>query len=170
MKTKRLAVLAMLIALNVVLSILTPVKIQNFKFTFEAFPILFAGLAFGPLAGFTVGCLGPFIYQLFFSGYGFTPTTILWILPHAVSGLVCGLLTKLFKGEKTIKIVLITIISSLIVTALNTLALYVDAKLYNYYSDALVFASIPIKILCGIILAIIYAILIPKLIKAVKIK
>ena len=56
----------MLIAIYTVLSILTPIKLSNFKFTFEAFPILVAGRLFGPLDGFIVGGLGSLIYQLFF--------------------------------------------------------------------------------------------------------
>ena len=92
MTTKRLTTISMLIAMKVILSILTPVKLLNFKFTFEAFPILAAGLLFGKLEGFLVGFIGSFLYQLLFSGYGFTATTILWILPHALSGLAVGYL------------------------------------------------------------------------------
>ena len=79
MNTKRLTTLAMMIAIYIVLSILTPIRIINFKFTFEAFPILVAGLLMGPIDGMITGAVGSFIYQLFFSGYGITPTTILWI-------------------------------------------------------------------------------------------
>ena len=91
MNTKRLTGSAMLIAVYCVLSILTPVKVANFKFTFEAFPILVAGLLSGPIDGLIVGGVGSFLYQLLFSGYGITATTGLWILPHALSGLIVGL-------------------------------------------------------------------------------
>ena len=169
MNTKRLTTLAMLIAIYVVLSILTPVKIANFKFTFEAFPILVASLLFGPMAGLTVGGLGSLIYQVFFSGYGITLTTPLWILPHALSGLIVGLFAKNKKYELNIKdIILIAIISALIVTSLNILALYVDSKLYNYYSYTLVFGNVLIKVVIGIILAIIYSLVLPKLLEIIK--
>lgn len=164
MSTRRLTTLAMLIAVYVVLSIMTPVKVANFKFTFEAFPILVAGLLSGPIDGFIVGGIGSFIYQLFFSGYGITATTPLWILPHAVSGLIVGAYARMknYKLDFT-HIVLIGIISAFTVTALNLLALYVDSKLFGYYSKALVFGNLILKIIAGVILAIVYSSVLPKL-------
>ncbi|MDI9540944.1 MAG: folate family ECF transporter S component [Bacillota bacterium] len=169
MTTKRLTTISMLIAMKVILSILTPVKLLNFKFTFEAFPILAAGLLFGKLEGFLVGFIGSFLYQLLFSGYGFTATTILWILPHALSGLAVGYLAGKKKDNLNFNTIsLIAIFSALLVTTLNTLALFIDAKVYGYYSKALVFGSIPLKIISGIMLAVIYATLLPKTIELIK--
>lgn len=155
----------MLIALNIVLSILTPIKLSNFKFTFEAFPILIAGILLGPIDGLIVGGVGSLIYQILFSGYGFMPTTILWVLPHAVSGLLVGLYSKKNNFDLTKKqTVFITIVSSLVVTTLNTLAIYIDSKVYGYYSFVFVFGSIFFKIIVGITLAIIYSAIIPTLV------
>ncbi len=159
----------MLMALYVVLSIMTPVKVANFKFTFEAFPILVAGLLFGPLNGLYVGGIGSFIYQLLFSGYGITATTPLWILPHALSGLLVGLYAKRkgfsFSFTET---AFITSFSALLVTALNILALYVDSKLFGYYSYALVFGNVILKIAVGIILSFVYSLALPKLLTFLK--
>lgn len=159
----------MLTALYVVLSVMTPVKVANFKFTFEAFPILVAGLLFGPLDGLYVGGIGSFIYQLFFSGYGITATTPLWILPHALSGLLVGFYAER-KGFSLnfIETALIACLSALLVTSLNLLALYVDSKLFGYYSYALVFGNVIFKITVGIILAVIYSIALPKLLAFLK--
>ena len=169
MSTRRLTTLAMLIAIYCVLSILTPVKIINFKFTFEAFPILVAGLLLGPVDGLIVGGVGAFIYQLLFSGYGITATTPLWVLPHAVSGLIIGLYARSKNHDLSFaQTVFITIISALLVTSLNLLALYVDSKLYGYYSKALVFSNLLLKIIAGVILAIIYSSVLPKLIDFLK--
>ena len=164
MNTRRLTSLAMLIALYCVLSVMTPVKIANFKFTFEAFPILIAGLLSGPVDGLIVGGVGAFLYQLLFSGYGITATTPLWILPHAVSGLIVGCYAKAHSYKMNIyQIILIASISALTVTSLNLLALYVDSKLYGYYSYALVFGNVLIKIVIGLILAVLYSCILPKL-------
>ena len=169
MKTRRLTTISMLTALYVVLSILTPVKVANFKFTFEAFPILVAGLLFGPLDGLYVGGIGSFIYQLLFSGYGITATTPLWILPHALSGLLIGFYAKKKDFSLNfIQTVLITGISALLVTSLNLLALYVNSKLFGYYSDVLVFGNLFFKIAVGIILAVIYSLALPKLLAYLK--
>ncbi|MBR2533589.1 MAG: folate family ECF transporter S component [Erysipelotrichaceae bacterium] len=169
MNTRRLTTISMLMALYVVLSIMTPVKVANFKFTFEAFPILVAGLLFGPLDGLYVGGIGSFIYQLLFSGYGITATTPLWILPHALSGLLVGLYAKRkgfsFSFTET---AFITSFSALLVTALNILALYVDSKLFGYYSYALVFGNVILKIAVGIILSFVYSLALPKLLTFLK--
>ncbi len=159
----------MLIALYVVLSILTPIKLQNFKFTFEALPVLIGALLGGPLDGLAVGGIGSFIYQLLFSGYGLTVTTPLWILPHALSGLAVGLCAKVRRYDYSfVSVVIIAAISALLVTALNTLALYIDAKVFGYYSKALVFGSLPLKILTGIILAVLFSLILPQLLKTLK--
>ena len=159
----------MLIAVYIVLSILTPVKVVNFKFTFEAFPILVAALLSGPVDGLIVGAVGSFIYQLLFSGYGITPTTILWVLPHAASGLIVGLLSKSKNFDlNRLQIILFCILSSLTVTSLNLLALYVDSRLYGYYSPALVFGNLLLKIFTGVILAVIYSAILPKLLSYLK--
>jgi len=169
MNVKRLTSLAMLIALYIVLSILTPVKIANFKFTFEAFPILVAGLLLGPMDGLMVGGIGSFIYQLLFSGYGVTATTMLWVLPHACSGLIVGFYARMKNFElNQQQIIFISILSSFTVTALNLLALYIDSKLFGYYSFALVFGNLLIKIIVGIILSVIYSIILPKLLAFLK--
>ncbi|MBR2545857.1 MAG: ECF transporter S component [Erysipelotrichaceae bacterium] len=168
MTTRKLTTLAMLTSIYVVLSILTPIKVINFKFTLEAFPILVAGLLMGPIEGLIVGFTGSAIYQIFLSSYGITATTPLWILPHAVNGLLAGLLGRTVKQLTTINVISIASICAFTVTALNTLALYVDSKLFGYYSNKLVFGALRIKIATGFILAVIYALILPKLITQLK--
>ena len=170
MSIKKMTTIAMLTAVYVVLSILTPIRIINFKLTFEAFPILVAGLLLGPLEGLLTGTLGSCIYQLFFSGYGITLTTPLWILPHALSGLFCGLCAKRSGFDLSLKkTIIICCLSSLIVTSLNMLALYLDSKIYGYYSAVLVFGNLGLKVVIGILMALIYAAILPKLLTYLKI-
>lgn len=169
MKTKKLSLCAMLIAINVVLSLLAPIKLANFKFTFEAFPILIAGLLYGPTEGLIVGIIGSAIYQILFSGYGLMPTTPLWILPHAISGLIVGMYSKKYSFVLNNKqMIFINILNSFLVTSLNTIAIYIDAKIFGYYTFVYVFGNIIFKIISGVLLAIIYSIILPKLINRVK--
>ena len=169
MNTKRLTLDAMFIAINVILCIVTPIRLANFKFTFEALPILIVGILLGPIDGFLVGTIGSAIYQILFSGYGLMITTPLWIIPHAVSGLIVGLYSKKNNYDLSYKkTIFITIVSALLVTILNTVAIYIDSKVFGYYTFAYVFGSIIFKFIAGIILAIIYSIIIPKLIKPFK--
>ena len=169
MNTRRLTTLAMLIAIYSVLSVITPIKLVNFKFTFEAFPVLVAGLLFGPVDGLIVGGVGSFIYQVIYSGYGINATTLIWILPHAISGLIVGAYAK--KKDFTLtrkQIIFISIVSSFVVTALNCVALLVDSLIYDYYSFAIVFGNVFIKLTSGVILSLIYSTILPDLISFVK--
>ena len=169
MTNRRLSTLAILIAINVVLSIITPIKLANFKFTFEAFPILISGILMGPIDGLLVGLLGSGIYQILFSGYGLMITTPLWILPHAISGLIVGLYSKRHNLRlNSTQILFISIFSAMVVTLLNTLAIYVDSIVFGYYSFAYVFGSVLFKIVAGILLSFMYTLIIPKLINRIK--
>ena len=170
MKIKRMTICAMLCAINVVLSILAPIKLANFKFTFEAFPILIGGIMYGPSMGLLIGTLGSTIYQIFFSGYGLTITTPLWVLPHALSGLIVGIYTKKnnFNLNKK-QLITITMISAFLVTILNTVAQYIDAYIFDY-PYAMVILTMLMKIISGIILSIIYSLIIDKLISRINIK
>ena len=168
MTTRKLTTLAMLTSIYVVLSLLTPIKVINFKFTLEAFPVLIAGLLMGPLDGFIVGLAGSGIYQVFFSSYGITATTPLWILPHALSGFLAGYLSRNVKQYNVINVTIIATICAFTVTIFNTLALYVDSKLFGYYSSKLVFGALLLKFLAGLILSVLYALILPKLITQLK--
>lgn len=166
-RTKRIVTDGILIALYTVLSLVGALNLGNMRITFEALPVLIAGLLLGPADGFTVGFLGSLIQQLV--SYGLTPTTLLWIAPHAISGLIIGLLAKKMKNELNTKnIAIIAIISALTVTAINTLAMYVDSKMYGYYSFAYVFGSLLLRIAAGIITAIAFSFILPPVLKASK--
>ncbi len=165
-KTKRIVIDGMLIALYSVLSLTAAVNLGNMRITFEALPVLIAGILLGPWDGFAVGFLGSLIQQLI--SYGLTPTTLLWIAPHAISGLIVGFMAKGKKDSLDIKLTsAIAVVSALTVTALNTLAMYVDSKMYGYYSFAYVFGSLLWRILAGVITAVLFAVVLPPLIKAI---
>ena len=158
---------AMLAAIYVVLSAFVSLNLGNIKITFEALPILTAALLLGPVDGLLVGGIGSLIQQLM--NYGITPTTLLWILPHALSGLLVGLYAKKHDFElKKWQTIGICAVSALVVTAFNTLAMYVDSKMYGYYSKAYVFGSLVIKIIAGIVTAVVFSLIIPEFIKLVR--
>ncbi|MBR3355712.1 MAG: hypothetical protein IKG47_10235, partial [Oscillospiraceae bacterium] len=99
----------------------------------------------------------------------FTATTLLWVLPHAASGLIVGLLAKRMKEPWSVtKVAVITVISALCVTCLNTLAMYVDSKMYGYYSKAFVFGALGVRIITGIVTAVVFALIMPTLLKQLK--
>lgn len=136
------------------------------KLSVSGIAIIIAAIMYGPVWGAAVGFVGAFLGQML--TYGFTATTLLWVLPAVIRGLVFGLLFILFKKSMKAHILCIeTVISALFVTAFNTLALYLDAKIYQY--PAAVFGiSLANRIIAGIITAIIFAIILPSIIKGLK--
>ena len=167
MKTRRIVLIGLLVAMYVVLSLFLTVTLWNFKITFEALPILVGAFLLGPVDGLLIGFLGSFLNQML--TYGFTPTTLLWVLPHAFSGLLVGFLAKRLKGELTVKnVAVITVISALCVTALNTLAMYVDSKMFGYYSKAFVFGALGVRVITGIATAVAFALILPTLLAQLK--
>jgi ECF transporter S component (folate family) len=86
--TRTIALMAMLIAVSIVLArllgfYLTP----SLRVSFEYFPIILAGICFGPLAGAVVGGLADLIGSTLFSGLGFFPPLILGPI---LAGLIAG--------------------------------------------------------------------------------
>ena len=107
------------------------------KITLDSLPILIGAALLGPLDGLAVGLVGSFLNQMI--TYGFTVTTLLWILPAGLRGLFVGLYARKRSFSMTTpQTVFITVLTALFVTALNTLLLYVDSWVYSYsYAAAL---------------------------------
>lgn len=150
---KRLAANAVLVALYVALSMLA-VPIGGFKLTFEHLPIIICAVFFGPIDAVIVGALAELINQML--TFGFTPTTILWMAPAMFRGLSMGLCAKLapnrlgrnaLLGKKIpVAFLICCVISGLICSMINTFTLYVDSKMYGYYSYALVFGVLWLRL------------------------
>ena len=139
--------------------------IAGVKVTLEELPVVMSAIAFGPVDAAIVGFLGEFIDQMIH--YGFTPTTLLWILPAVVRGLFIGLCIhalkkrftteEIFKGRKTVLVFVICAVSGVLVSVLNTFAFYIDSKLFEYYTYALIFGVFWIRIVIGITLSSVMA-------------
>ena len=139
--TQRLVMDAVLIALFYVISLLKiPPEGQTsaIKISFEMLPVLLAALAFGPVDGLLVGAFGKFLEQLL-SSFGLTPTTILWMLPAAATGLLVGLLFRIIRKPNWLLCAAIFIVSGIAASLLNTLAYYIDSKMFHYYEYHMVF-------------------------------
>lgn len=87
MKTRQLTIDAMLCAMCAVLGYVA-LDLGSIKLTFESLPVLLGALLFGPVDGMFIGGIGTLLYQLV--RYGVTATTLLWILPYVVCGLLVG--------------------------------------------------------------------------------
>lgn len=144
------------------------------KLTFENLPVIIGAMMFGPVDGMLIGGVGTFIYQLV--RYGIDATTALWIIPYVVSGAFVGGLSRFMTvsddaggfWEKNRNTILILALNSLIVTALNSASLYITYKYIWMMPTEAIFATLWLKILVGILKAVVYAIVIPMLIRALK--
>lgn len=164
-KTKRLALDAMLAAMFVVLSLFS-INLPGMKLTLDSLPVLVAAALLGPVDGLAVGLVGSFLNQMI--TYGFTATTLLWILPAGLRGLLVGLYAKRRGFDMTLRqTVFITVAAALLVTALNTLLMYVDSWVYSYsYAAALV--TLALRILAGIITAVVFSLILPVILTALR--
>lgn len=175
----RLTADAMLAALFFALSLFS-VDLGFIKFTVAPLAILIAALLFGPKDGMAVGLIGAFLEQ--WIKYGFSITMPLWIMPAVARGLVAGLLALLLRrvlreydahridrlGKSTacftVGVVLIAIVSAVVVTALNTVPLYVDFKVYGWSDEnPLLWTYLSARFVSGIITSAILGLVTPLL-------
>ena len=161
MKTRKLALNAVLAAMCAALGALA-LDLNSIKITFESFPILLGALLFGPLDGLAVGFVGTLLYQLL--RYGVSVTTPLWILPYMLAGLVTGFYAKRrgfsLTANQTVGIVMA---AEVLVTALNTLVMYIDARIYGYWFPGFISAMLLPRSAVCIGKAIVFGLVLPKL-------
>ena len=127
MTTRQMAADSMLAAMCAVLGAVA-LDVGNLKITLESVPIIVGALLFGSLDGAAIGFVGTLVYQLL--RYGVSVTTLLWILPYVVCGLIVGLYAqKRGFSLSTKQTIIIVVIAELVVTTLNTGVMYIDSKI-----------------------------------------
>ena len=159
--TKKMTAAAMLAALTAVLGMVP--DFGTFKITLESFPVLLSGLMFGPVCGLLTGGIGTFLSQLL--KYGLSVTTPLWLLPYVAAGLLSGLCAKKAGFSNTdLQIILITALCQIVITLLNSLAMYADAVVFGYYSPA-IWGSVMIRAGSCLIKTVAFGLVFPVLLK-----
>lgn len=154
---KRMVINAVLIAIYVVLGYFKIPIGNSFRISVAPFAVILCAMSFGPLDGLLVGFLGEFLAQIL-GPYGLTYTTLLWCLGEAVRGLLLGICAKVFLKQwmqrlaaptvRQVGIALVCcVITGMISSLGNTLALYVDSKMLGYYSYAMVFGALVLRLL-----------------------
>ena len=165
MKTKQLTIDAMMAAMCAVLGYLA-IDLGTIKITFENLPVIIAGLVYGPIDGLLVGGIGSFIYQML--RYGWSATTLLWMLPSIAVGIIAGLFAKqngYYNSKKQLSV--IVLICELAACALNTVAIYVDSKIFGYYQPGIISGAIVIRLLIAFAKAVAYSFLMIPILTAV---
>ena len=178
MTTRRLVINAVLIAIYVVLRFFNIPVGNSFRFTLASFSVVLCALLYGPVDGLLVGLLGEFLSQIL-GPYGLTPTTLLWCVGETVRGGVLGLCTVLFlrKGllssEKPQRIWVVNMLLCCVLTGIlaalgQTFALYVDSKMFGYYTYAMVFGVLVWRVAVYILLSGIFGYLSLSIISALR--
>lgn len=166
MKTKQLAMDAMLAAMCAALGAVA-LDFGNLKVTLESLPVILGAALFGPLDGAVIGFVGTFIYQIL--RYGVSATTLLWMIPYCVCGLIVGWCAKRHDcGTLSPKTVLTVVAAEVAVTALNTAVLYIDSKIYGYYSAVFIFGSLVPRIVLCVGKAVAVGMVLPALVQSLR--
>ena len=161
---KHLVMDAVLVALYVVLGFVK-IPIGNMlRINFASFAVVICAVTFSPIDGLAVGFLGEFLSQIL-GPYGLTPTTLLWALPEGVRGLLLGLAmlllakkgftpSNLQKSKSIFWYLAVCVVAGLVASLLNTLALYVDSKMFGYYNYYMVFGVLAVRLGIAVVMSV----------------
>ena len=168
-KVRTCVLIAIYVALVVILGKVANFTDGNVKLTLKNLPIYVGAISLGSIPGALIGFLGELILQLT-GEYGFTVTTLFWVLPQTILGAVCGLIfeNNKVKTSSGVKFVICIIILQLFLTLLNTLVWCIDALVFGYFNYITLFGSLITRLMLAVILGIYYCFLIPVLVDAIK--
>lgn len=165
-QTRKIAVVGMLSAMCAILGYIS-IDFANLRFTFVSFPIYVGAFLLGGPSGFLIGFIGNFIYQVL--KFGITATTVLWIIPYAAAGYVAGVYAKSKNFNMNARQTMFIIaVCAFMISTLNTISFFIDAKIYGYYNPVTMFAAIPPRYVKTVIEVIIYSAVVPTVLHAVR--
>ncbi|MCI2057846.1 MAG: folate family ECF transporter S component [Oscillibacter sp.] len=159
-KTRAICRTAVLAALYAVLTLVS-IRAGNLRITFASLPVVVCALLYSPWEAATVALLGEFLNQML--SYGFTATTVLWLIPPALRGLLIGLAALHARragrqlAERPAIFYTVCMGAALATTAVNTLVIWFDSVIYHYFTFAYVFGDAMLRFLTGIVTAAVVA-------------
>ena len=160
---QRLVINAMLAAIYIVLRYFNIPVGNFFRITVAPFAVILCAMLYGPADALIVGFLGEFISQIT-GPYGLTQTTLLWCVGETVRGGTLGLLIWIFlrgwlrgseklTGKQTVFLLCLCSLTGILAALGQTLALYVDSKLFGYYTYVMVFGVMIWRIVVYVVLS-----------------
>lgn len=156
---KALCRMAILAALYFLLTLFS-IRAGSLKISLSSLPVVVAALLGGPLQAAAVALVGELLSQML--SYGFTATTVLWLIPGMLRGLVIGLAAAQSwrRAERTLDsrplaCYGICVVAALITTVSNTAVIWLDSVLYHYYTFAYVFGSLLLRLFTGVLTALV---------------
>lgn len=142
---KRLSLLAMFIALQIVLSKFLMLQLApSIRLSIDSVPILLAGIWFGPLAGGLVGALGDFLGTMLFptAGTYFPPLTIAFLM----IGLTAGLLSRVVRVKHALLRIALIVIPAEIVGSYLSKSLALSFLIDAPFTALLAARALPVSI------------------------
>ena len=170
--SKALCQIAILTAVYVLLNMTLVIRTGNWKLTFIALPVVVASLLLGLRGGCAVALLGEFLSQLL--SYGLMHTTLIWIWPPVGWALAVGIAANRSRAkgghleEQTARCYAACIAGALITGCMNTVALWLDSLINHYYTFAIVFGSVAIRLPKDLVTALIVAAVSVPLVKVLR--
>ncbi len=169
---KKLCACAVLSALYVALELLSAnfgkiAFMDNYQIPISCFPLIISSVMFGVGWGTATAVVGSFISQI---PFGITWSTLIWMTPTIIYALTVAALYKAFKKSNNSFVLIIEFfISAVILSSLNIGALYIS----NYVTGGQAVANLiaifaSLKLIGGIIFAVIFAFITPPIVKKLK--
>lgn len=143
--------------------------VTSMKIAIKSLPLYVGAITFGPIAGAFIGLVGELVLQLT-GQYGFTATTLFWVIPYVIVGIICGIAfeNKFVKLNGEIKYWLFIIALQVILTLLNTVAILIDSIIFGYYTFIYVYGSLIVRLMSSILAGMMYCVVISFIINAIK--
>jgi len=165
---RKVVLIAFYTALFGVLSLYGTINLSGVKLTIQNLPIYVGAIMLGAAPGAIIGFAGMFINQLI--TYGFSATTLFWVLPQTIIGAACGHIfeSKIVKVGSGNKFWICIITLQILLTILNTIVILIDSLIYGYFNFLVVFGPFVLRIMISMIVGVVYCILIPLIIKLIK--
>ena len=172
-KTRRMCYAALLAAMYVPLALYVAVQVGNVRISFGSLPVVVAALLFGPVDAVVVAMVGEFFKQIL--TYGVTYTTVLYLIPPALRGLVVGLgafalmsLRRERLEDRRVLCYAVCVAAALCTTVGNTLVNWLDSVLMGYYFPGLILGDLAWRLIVGMINAVVMASLAIPLVRALR--
>ena len=148
------------------------IEIGTLKLSFGSLPVTVLAMLGGPVEAAAAAAIGEFLKQLI--SYGFTVTTLLWVIPPALRGLLIGLAasrlarTGRHLEDRSVLCCAVGVAAALVTTLGNTLILWADSVLYGYYFPGYVLGNLALRLAVGVITAILVAIVAMPMVKLLR--
>lgn len=159
---RRICEIALLAAMYLPLSLYAAVQVGNVRISFGSLPVVAAALLFGPLDAVIAAMVGEFFKQLL--TYGVTYTTVLYLIPPALRGLVVGLgsIAALRLGggrleDRRTACYAVCVAAAVCTTVGNTLVNWLDSVLMGYYFPGLILGDLAWRLIVGVVNAVLMA-------------